>query len=456
MVLILAGLAGSAAVSGASQWTDLTPPGGALAVAIDPGAPGTLYVGNSAGVFKSTDRGATWRPLGQEIGGPVTEIGIDPLTPSTLYAAIPGSRSFSARGAAIYRSTDAGESWTQVFSNANSEHTSHRLLSLAVTSAAVIAGIEDRTCYFIDVCPVAGRTITSRDGGSTWPGSGYQMATSFAWDLSASTLYSGAIAWQSLGSAGSSRGGVFKSVSSGRSWSYAGSGLPESVDGYTVAVDPTDPSVAYAGAVDLGLFKTTDGGGTWAAWGAGLPTNKTITALTVDHRNPSVVFAGTDLGAYRSGDGGATWSPMGLAGRVTRFVLDPAGGETLYAIWFGRLQQTSLAPEPCAADSTSLCLNAGRFRASVAWRTREGRTGEGQAVPMTSDSGYFWFFNDANVELVVKVVDGRPVNGHFWIFYGALSDVAYTVTVTDTRTGAERTYENAQGNLASVADTGAF
>ena len=80
----------------------------------------------------------------------------------------------------------------------------------------------------------------------------------------------------------------------------------------------------------------------------------------------------------------------------------------------------------------------------------------GQAVPITSDTGSFWFFSNANLEVIVKVLDGRSVNGHFWVFYGALSNVEYTITVTDTETGAVRTYFNPQGQLASVADTSAF
>ena len=49
-----------------------------------------------------------------------------------------------------------------------------------------------------------------------------------------------------------------------------------------------------------------------------------------------------------------------------------------------------------------------------------GTSGRGAAVPLTGDTGYFWFFNSANVELIVKVLDGRTVNGQFWVFYGAL------------------------------------
>ena len=72
------------------------------------------------------------------------------------------------------------------------------------------------------------------------------------------------------------------------------------------------------------------------------------------------------------------------------------------------------------------------------------------------DTGYFWFFGPENVEVVLKVLDGRPLNDRFWVFYGALSSVQYTLTVTDTETGQVKRYENPSGRLASVADTGAF
>ncbi|HSE63015.1 MAG TPA: hypothetical protein VLG15_05325, partial [Thermoanaerobaculia bacterium] len=111
----------------------------------------------------------------------------------------------------------------------------------------------------------------------------------------------------------------------------------------------------------------------------------------------------------------------------------------------------------CLQDGTTLCLNGGRFQVRVSWRVpTQGTSGVGQAVPLTSDTGYFWFFSSNNIELVIKVVDGRAFNQHFWVFYGALSDVEYTITVTDSETGAVRTYMNTQGRLASVADVIAF
>ena len=111
----------------------------------------------------------------------------------------------------------------------------------------------------------------------------------------------------------------------------------------------------------------------------------------------------------------------------------------------------------CAADPATLCLNGGRFQVRVSWRAPGyPAANAGQAVPLTSDTGALWFFSNGNLELVVKVVDGRAVNGKFWVFFGGLSNVEYTITVTDTQTGAVRAYFNPQGQLASVADTSAF
>src|SRR5687767_7410863 len=114
------------------------------------------------------------------------------------------------------------------------------------------------------------------------------------------------------------------------------------------------------------------------------------------------------------------------------------------------------AAATCAPTDTALCLNASRFQLEVAWKDFGNRTGVGHAVPLTSDTGYFWFFDPANVELVVKVLDGRGLNGKFWVFFGALSNVEYTLTVRDTVTGSTRQYKNPAGRFASVADTSAF
>jgi hypothetical protein len=106
--------------------------------------------------------------------------------------------------------------------------------------------------------------------------------------------------------------------------------------------------------------------------------------------------------------------------------------------------------------AAALPLQQSHFEVGVRWTDHAGQAGEGKAVALTADSGYFWFFGPDNLELMVKVLDGRAVNGHYWVFYGTLSDVAYTLTVTNTFTGTTRTYVNPSGQLASRADTSAF
>lgn len=113
-------------------------------------------------------------------------------------------------------------------------------------------------------------------------------------------------------------------------------------------------------------------------------------------------------------------------------------------------------PSSCVPSDEVLCLGGGRFKVVATWRDFEGRTGRGHGVSLTADTGYFWFFDPANVEAILKVLDGRGVNGHHWAFYGALSNVEYVLTVTDTQTGATRRYVNPPGLLASVGDTHAF
>jgi hypothetical protein len=111
--------------------------------------------------------------------------------------------------------------------------------------------------------------------------------------------------------------------------------------------------------------------------------------------------------------------------------------------------------ESCFPAATHLCLNGDRFQVDVDWMLPSG-PGKGQAVPLTADTGLFWFFGNSNLELIVKVLDGRPVNGHFWVYYGGLSDVEYRITITDTKTGVREIYTNPAGRLASGSDTSAF
>ncbi|MEM1250298.1 MAG: hypothetical protein AAGK22_28275 [Acidobacteriota bacterium] len=111
----------------------------------------------------------------------------------------------------------------------------------------------------------------------------------------------------------------------------------------------------------------------------------------------------------------------------------------------------------CATTSTQLCLNGNRFEVEVDWRTAQGTSGQGRAVKLTNDTGYFWFFERSNVELIVKVLDACAFANRFWAFAGGLTDVRAEVTIRDTETGARKVYTNPQSTaFRPIQDTQAF
>jgi predicted esterase len=110
----------------------------------------------------------------------------------------------------------------------------------------------------------------------------------------------------------------------------------------------------------------------------------------------------------------------------------------------------------CVPAETTLCLERGRFRVEVSWEAAGG-SGAGRVAEAAADSGLFWFFGADNWELMVKVLDGCALNGHYWVFAAATTDVHYVLSVTDTATGQVARYENPAGRpAAATTDTSAF
>jgi CSLREA domain-containing protein len=111
----------------------------------------------------------------------------------------------------------------------------------------------------------------------------------------------------------------------------------------------------------------------------------------------------------------------------------------------------------CIDGGASLCLNNGRFRVSATWRTPQGQMGDAQAVRLTGDSGYLWFFDPSNIEITIKVLDACALNQRYWVFASGLTNVRVDLRVEDTVTGAVKTYTNPQGtSYVPQLDTSAF
>ncbi len=113
----------------------------------------------------------------------------------------------------------------------------------------------------------------------------------------------------------------------------------------------------------------------------------------------------------------------------------------------------------CVATDEAFCFLDNRFQVQVEWLNFSSETGVGHVVdqPVSDNSGVFWFFTDGNWEMLVKVLDGCALNDRFWVFSAATTNVQYTLTVTDTQTGAQVFYTNPLGNdAAALTDTDAL
>lgn len=149
---------------------------------------------------------------------------------------------------------------------------------------------------------------------------------------------------------------------------------------------------------------------------------------------------GTSNGGFDVGNGVA---PESCAGEIDGF----AGG----------FEPTSV----CTASSDRLCLSSARFKVTLLARDqRTDNIAQGVSIPQSDLFGFFALpgltGNAENPEVFVKIVDGNPVNGFFWIFFSGLTDFEYTLSVVDTTTGQTKLYLKNPGSACGFFDTNAF
>ena len=242
---------------------------GVTALAFDPADPGTMYAGTMIeGVFKTTNGGATWTRTGPGLPFWLTieALAVSGGSPAALYAATQGG---------LYRSLDGGESWIQ--------------LPLWGWATALVIAPDTTVFAGLSANAFPSGVFKSTDGGDTWTPTGLTDGVS-ALAISGSTLYA------------ATPNGVFTSIG-GDTWVQANAGLPSQMT--TLAVDPNNPAVAYAGGFD-GLFKTTNGGGLWEP--SPLLVAVPIEALAIAPSDPATVFASILWGgSVVTNDGGENW-----------------------------------------------------------------------------------------------------------------------------------------------------
>ena len=136
---------------------------------------------------------------------------------------------------------------------------------------------------------------------------------------------------------------------------------------------------------------------------------------------------------------------------------NPMGGAVL-----GEASEVAVTIEdddfaPCAPTADVLCLQGARFAVEVDFRAQDGTSGSARAVSLTSDTGYFTFFDPSNVEVVVKVLDACVLFERFFVFAAGLTDVEVTLRVTDTVAGRVETWVSPLGRrFEPILDTSTF
>ena len=191
-------------------------------------------------------------------------------------------------------------------------------------------------------------------------------------------------------------------------------------------------------------------------------------ALPTVNSEPAFIAAGADGNLWFTELSGNKIGRITTAGIITEFAiptpnalpLDIASGPdgNLWFIGSGFIGRVTTSGAACLPDSHTLCLTNGRFEVTPSFQTTpSGPSAPANAVPLTRDTGYFWFFDAANIELVTKVLNGCGVNGGFWFFASGLTNVGVDILVTDTVTGTAKNYSNAVGTaFPPIQDTAAF
>ena len=399
------------------------------------------------GIFRSED-GLSWTNvlLSSAIPpGRIPAVASDARDPNVMYA---GAGSSPVPG--MWKSADSGRSWS--------------LLPLSVDVASIRTTAEPAPAGTVWVAAAEG-LFRSRDQGFHWT-----KLTSGRATLVAPAPSDPSIVYASDSSLGSSA--LFKSRDGGETWSAVPALGGLSAIGLasvrSAAVDPADPDRIYAFTQQLffgapaaefsRLWTSVDGGLTWrdtGIRGSGPLLAPEPLVVYASAYPDSIAFIGQapPPGFYWSGNGGMDWTH--LEGGLPTLVLadlanDSSDPATIHA---ATSQGVFRLRNPAPADSS---LIGGRFSVSLVWLDRSSTPAAAHPMRLSDNAVAFWFFTPNNIELVLKIMDGRAVNASFWVFAGSLTDVAYDVSVTDGATGRVWQRHKEAGALESFADTRAF
>jgi photosystem II stability/assembly factor-like uncharacterized protein len=289
-----------------------------------PSQPNVFYVGQvNGGVWKSDDYGRTWSPIfDHESTQSIGAIAVAPSNPTIIYVASGEGlhRPDLSVGNGIYKSTDAGKTWT------------HLGLRDGFQIPALAIDPRDPNRVFAAVLghpygPNEERGLfRSTDGGQTWQkvigkdentgASDVEVDPSNPDVIYASMWEAREGPWEDGNEVNGTGGGLFKSTDGGSTWHPLTSGLPEDLSQIYVAIAPTDPRRLYATVAmasgTLAFYRSDDAGKSWSkitddARPSGRIGGGDLAIPRVDSKNADVVYSVSTV-TMRSTDGAKTWS----------------------------------------------------------------------------------------------------------------------------------------------------
>ncbi len=300
---------------------DDQPTGSIGAIAVAPSDPNIVYVASGEGlqrpdlsvgdgIYKSTDAGRTWTHLGLRDGQQIPQIIVDPGNPDRVFAAVLGHPYGPNEERGIYRSLDGGRTFEKVLGK--DENTGGSELAFDPANPDIVyAGLwESRQGPWENAAwgGTGGGLFKSTDGGAHWrklepaaPDSMVQVNIGIA-PSDPRRLYAVTATPRGTGLFRSDDGGEtwFRPSTDNRNASRIGGGdLPR------LAVNPKNPDIVFI--VSTVSWKSTDGGKTWIAF-KGAPGGDDYQNLWINPANPDIILYTADQGAAVTVNGGETWS----------------------------------------------------------------------------------------------------------------------------------------------------